>query len=69
MHQQAQRQVSRLDANITLFVGIYHVVHAGFTGGAGATERNTGTGYILNFECDVFHDMSHPGTIVFGQPT
>jgi len=69
MHQQAQGQVPCFDTNVALLVGINHVVHAGFTSRPGASEGDTGTGYILDFESHVFHDMPHPGAIVFGQST
>ncbi len=67
VHQQAQRQVAGLDARITLFIGINHVIHAGLAGCAGLAEANPGTADILNFERDMLHDMPHPGALVLGQ--
>jgi hypothetical protein len=54
-------------ADVALLVGVDHVVHAGFAGGAGTAEGNARSSHILNFKRDVLHDMPHPGAFVLGQ--
>ena len=59
--------VKAASTSVALLVLVDPVIHARLAGTAGFTEADRGSRHVLYFDGDVFHDVSHPGSIVFGQ--
>ena len=67
---QVERQLARLAAYLGILVLEHHVVDAGPTvDRSGPAEGYVGTGHDLQFDRDVLHDVTEPGTFVLTHAT
>ena len=66
--QQLQRQLAGPASHGRILVLEHHVVKSGLlVDGSRPAKGHVGPGDILQLECDVLHDVSHPRTLFFPQ--